>query len=215
MPVSTQAKVVAAVGITSFVVAFIMIAAFFGYLYFIRDAGEAGVVSTGPAVTQTPRPKRQSKVPAEDITNVEFSESEYSSIARPNAALLFGNVNPQNNWRSSKTVTFSSDGTATRVKAGEKTVNGTKISNGPTLESAAISTDDFMALASVLTENDFVNEENSRHITSLPITKVLTITHKSGVKIIKTGNMDKDTPEITEILAAFRALEQKTAWKRQ
>ena len=216
MAVSTQSKIIAAVGVTALVVAVLMIVAFFGYLYLIREGGITGRTSSEPSAdSPTPRRKQQSSVAPSDISKVEFSESVYSSAYSANTKAFFGNVNPQNNAHSIETTTFSSDGTATKVKSGERTVNGSKIWSGPTLDSALISSEDFSVLTSSLAENDFINEEDSHNISSLPIKKVLTISYKSGVKVIKTGNMDKDTPEITEILSVFRALEQKMAWKRR
>jgi len=215
MPISTQSKIIAAIGVTAFVVSFVMIAAFFGYLYFVRDAERADGTSIGPTVSPTPRVKQQSSVAPADITKIEFSESAYSSAYSANTRAFFGNVNPQNNSNTVVTVTFSLDGSATKVKTDERTVNGTTTSSGPSLDSASISPEDFSVLTLSLAKNDFVNEEDSRNMTSLPIKKVLTVTYNSGVKIINTDNMDKNTPEITEILAVFRTLEQRMVWKRR
>jgi hypothetical protein len=159
-------------------------------------------------------PKRTSSVAAAEVTKVEFSESSYSSSYSSNATGYFGNVNPQNNKSSAKTVSFSSDGTATKRTAGERTVNGTKTTEESAVYSAQISPDDFALLAGALAENDFNNLEDSRASTSLPIKKVLTITYTSGVKVINTDNMNRDTPELSEILTVFRDLEKKTAWTR-
>ncbi len=209
---STVVKIIAVVVVTVILFAFLAIAALSGFLYFVsmsvKKPDRAGVETA-------PTSKRQSSVAPADITKVEFSESVYSSTYSANTRAFFGNVNPQNNSHSVETVTFSSDGTATKVTSGERTVNGTKIYSGPTLDNAVISPEDFSVLALTLSKNDFVNEEDSRNMTSLPIKKVLTINYKSGVKVIKTDNMGKDTLEITEILTVFRALELKMAWKRK
>lgn len=120
MAVSTQSKIIAAVGVTALVVAVLMIVAFFGYLYLIREGGITGRTSSEPSAdSPTPRRKQQSSVAPSDITKVEFSESVYSSAYSANTKAFFGNVNPQNNAHSVVTVTFSSDGSATKVKADE------------------------------------------------------------------------------------------------
>ncbi|MBC7898880.1 MAG: hypothetical protein H7070_02405 [Saprospiraceae bacterium] len=209
---STVVKIFAAIAVIALFFVFLLIAAFSGYLYYV-STGVKNPDAASIETSSTPRPKQQSSVAPGEITSVEFDESSHVSTA--STALFFGKVNSLNNSLTSKSVIFYSDGAATKITAGERTVNGNKSYEGPKKYTASIGPAEFAVLALVLTKNDFMNEEDSREISSLPIKKVLIITYASGTKVIKTGNMGKDTPEITEILAVFRALEQKTAWKIQ
>jgi len=208
---STQAWIIATVGVTALIVSVFLMAAFFGYLYFVRDAERIQVASPKPIPTQTPR--RRGSVAAAEITTVEFTESVYSSSSGSNVSGFLGNVNPQNNKSSTKTVSFSSDGSAMKRISGERTVNGRKITDDPATFSAQISPADFALLAAALVENDFANQADARTSSSLPIKKVLTVMYASGTKIITTDNMDRDIPELNEILSVFRSLENKAVWK--
>lgn len=215
----TSAKVMLAVGITALVTTVVLISVFLGYLY-VRDGTGTGPAITAsdpgtvtPASTPTPRPRSTFGPAASEITRIRFSESSMASNYANRPAAFFSNVNVQNFTSSSRTVTFSSDGTALREIITESTVNGVKNPSKIQKFTATIPHGEFAELAKVFADNDFVNEPDSKDITSLPIKKALTVTYSGGEKTINTGHMNRDTPETAAMLGAFKELEKQTNWK--
>lgn len=215
---ATTAKIVLAVGVTALFTAIVLIAAFAGFLYF-RTAPEPAsgpVISSGPTATPAAparRAKGPIKVAADEIREIRLRRSMMSSTYAPKPAAYFGNINVQNFTSSNSELSFTSDGIATKLVSSEKTVNGVKTSSGPMKYLVNIGTDAFRSLANVLVENDFANEPKSPEITSLPISVTLTVVHSGGETVVQASNMNKDTPEMTEILKAIDALDKKTQWE--
>lgn len=213
----SSAKIVLAVGITSLLTAIVLIAVFAGFLYFRGESGRGVSVSSpeksrGPAPSVTPRIKSTNGPTAADITMIKFSMSSMSSNPAKNVAGMFGNINVQNFTSSSKVLIFSADGTASKDTVTETLENGKTVRRSERF-AASITQSDFSRLAGIFAENDFVNEPDSKNITSLPIKNVLTITYRDGSKIINTGHTGVDSPETTAMLNAIKELEQKIAWK--
>src|SRR5688572_9805925 len=124
----SNSKIVLAVGVTALVVAVVLIAGFLGFLYLRQPSAPERVdVPGGPARTQpdapTPRPKGANPVAAEDITKVSYLESSVSKLSAASPAAYLSNITG-NYSSSSSTVTFSSDGTATKQTSSQATVNG-------------------------------------------------------------------------------------------
>ena len=161
----------------------------------------------------TPRTKNRSSVSASEITKVEFREDRTST--RASAAQFFGNVNPANFVSRSTTVSFSADGSATKVIGESGAMNGIPVSPTPQKYSGATTRDKFVELAQILVENDFLGENDSKTSTSLPIKFVLTVAYSSGEKTIQTSNSGNDTPEVDAMLKAFRNLENSIAWRKE
>ncbi len=202
---------------TALVVAVVLIGGFLGFLY-LRQPAKPARVDGSDGAGRSPdapiaRPKGVNPVAAADITKVSYLESSMSNRSAMSPAAYLSNINTTNYSSSSSTVTFSSDGTATKVTASESTVNGVK--QAPKNESftAAVDSSDFAALAKVLADNDFVNETDSRDITSLPIRKILTVTYNGGEKTIVTGHMGRNSIETSAMLAAIKELEKKVSWQ--
>lgn len=212
----SNSKILLAVGITALVVAVVLIGGFLGFLY-LRPPAEPLQVDAGRGPGQsdspTPRPKGAIAVAASEITKVSFLESAMGNRSSMRPAAHFSNINVANYSSSSSTVTFSSDGTATKNTLSESTVNGVKQTPKSERFTATVDTPDFAALARVFAENDFANEPDSRDITSLPIKKSLTITYRGGEKTINTGHMGRDSIETSAMLSAFKELEKKLAWQ--
>ncbi len=109
--------------------------------------------------------------------------------------VAFSKIDGANNSLSSSTVTFSSDGTATKETSSELTVNGVKPAPRNERFTVTVDSSDFASLAQVRAYKDFAHEPDSRDITSLPIKKVLTITYNGGEKTIVTGHMGRNSIE--------------------
>jgi len=210
----SSAKIVLAIGVTALLTAIILISAFVGFLYF---RSERAVVnspenSRGPSPSITPRIKAANGPVAADITSIKFSTSAMGNNPTRDIAGMLSNINVQNFTSSSKMLIFSADGTASKDTTRDTTENGKTVKKSERF-AATIAQTDFAALARVFADNDFVNEPDSKDITSLPIKNVLTITYRDGSKTLNTGHTGKDTPETTAMLKAIKDLEQKTAWK--
>lgn len=211
---TTHAKIILPVGVTALFTSVVLIAGFLGYLY-LRAESEPKTIVGSPAdsekaLPEKPKPRSlgANPVAAEDILKVTLFESTLANTTKN----FFGNINIQNYSSTSKIVSFSADGSAAKRTVVESTVNGVKSSPKKENLTGNIDKEAFAALAKVLADNDFVNEPDSREISSLPIKKVLSISYKGGEKVINTGNMGKNTLETSAMLEAFRALEQRTAW---
>jgi hypothetical protein len=207
-----------AIGLTALVVAVVLIAGFLGFLYFRQPTAPPRADGpSGPGRTQpdapTPRTKSSNPVAAADITKVSYLESSMSNRSATSPAAYFSNINVANYSSSSSTVTFSSDGTATKETSSESTSGGVKQAPKNERFTATVDSSAFASLAQVLADNDFANEPDSRDITSLPIKKLLTIAYTGGEKTIVTGHMGRNSIETSAMLAAIKELEQKVSWQ--
>jgi hypothetical protein len=211
-----NAKIVFAVGITALLVSVLLIGAFIFYLS-QRPVQVVTNDPTAPAAKPqtgvTPRPKGTVTVAAEDITRVSFFESEMASRPANSAAMFFSNINVQNFTSLVRKVTFEANGSALKESSTEITVNGSKTPPRNERLIGTIEPGGFAALAQVMADNDFLNEPDSRDITSLPIKKVVTITYRSGEKAINTGHTGKDTRETLAIVTAIKDLDKKVSWR--
>jgi len=202
--------------LTSFFTALFLLLLFAGGVYwFINHRATNDFPAEPPKDHQTkptPRVKKPSSIAASEITRVEFSE--LTSRSNSTAALVFGNVNPNNHVTRSTTISFNSDGRAEKQTSQNTVANGERT---PALETqtGTIPVEKFTELAQVLIENDFPGEEDSKTSTSLPIQYTLTIIYSSKVKKIQTSNSGKDTPEAEAMLRAFKRLENSISWKKQ
>jgi hypothetical protein len=198
-------------------VAVVLIAGFLGFLYLRQPAAPEHVdVPGGPGRTQTDsptsRPRGANTVAAADITKVSYLESSVSKLSATSPAAYLSNI--RGDYSSSTvTVTFYSDGTATKQTSSQATVNDAAQSPKSERFTATVDSGNFAALAQVLADNDFANEPDSRDITSLPIRKILTITYNGGEKTIITGHMGKNSIETSAMLTAFKELEKKVSWQ--
>jgi len=214
-----NAKIVLAVGVTALFVSVALIAGFLGYLYLrqqptsLNTGGTPVQPASKDEIPAKPRDKGSNLVAAADITRVTFSESLMGSNFDRRSALYFGNINVQNFTSTSRSMTFSSDGSATKRSSVETTVNGVKSPAKIERYAATIDTALFAELAKALADNDFANEPDSRDITSLPIKKILTITYNGAEKTINTGHMGRNSLELSAMLNAVNALDRKTVWK--
>lgn len=210
----SSAKIVLAIGITALLTAIVLIAAFVGFLYFRGPEIQirSPETSRGPSPSLTPRIKATNGPVAADITSIKFSTTSMANNPAKNATGMFSNINVQNFTSSSKVLTFVSDGTASKETTVDTTENGKTVKKNERF-AATITQADFSALANVFAENDFVNEPDSKDITSLPIKNILTIAYRNGSKTVNTGHTGKDTPETTAMLGAIKELERKTNWK--
>ncbi len=206
---------------TSFITALFLILLFAGGTYWFINRSD-GISSIAKPIKSpenanpkpTPRTKSRSSISASEITKVGFSESIHNSLTTP-ALLLFGNINTSNYSHRSGAVIFSADGTASRVINKTQTVSGTPMPEIIEKYNGSINAEQFAKLAQAVVENDFLNEEDSKTSTSLPINYTLTISYNSGEKIIKTSNTGKDTPEVDAILKAFKDLQNQIGWKKE
>ncbi len=214
----TTAKIVLAIGLTALFTSAVLIATFAGFLYF-RTAPEPTIVTAPadgrktPSVPAGPRQKGPIVVGAEEITEISLHRSSMRSTASTRPAAFFGNINVQNFAAESTTLTFLASGTATKVEASERTVDGKKTSSGPRKHEVNIGRDAFARLAAVMAENDFANEPDSTNIISLPIRVELTVTYGSNTKLIKASNAGQDTLEMKAMLEAIDRLAGQTDWR--
>lgn len=214
----TTAKIILAIGLTALFTSAVLIATFAGFLYF-RTAPEPAIITAPadgrkpPSVPAGPRQKGPIVVGADEITEISLHRSSMRSTTSTRPAAFFGNINVQNFISESTTLTFFASGTATKVEASERTVDGKKTSSGPTKYEVNIGRDAFARLAAVMAENDFANEPDSKNIISLPVRVELTLTYGSRTKLIKASNAGQDTPEMTAILQAIDRLAEQTDWR--
>jgi hypothetical protein len=207
----SNSKIILAVGLTALVVAVVLIGGFLGFLY-LRQPVAPARVDGARSDAKTPRPMSANPVAAADITKVSYLESSMANRAAMSPAAYLSNINMSNYSSSSSTVTFSSDGTATKQTASESTVNGVKQTPKNEGFTGTVDSSAFAALAQVFADNDFANEPDSRDITSLQIRKILTITYNGGEKTIVTGHMGRNSIETSAMLAAIKELEAKVSW---
>lgn len=214
----TTAKIVLAIGLTALFTSAVLIATFAGFLYF-RTAPEPTIVTAPadgqkpPSVPAGPRKRGTTVVTADEITEISLYRSSMRSTASTKPAAFFGNINVQNFISESTTLTFLASGTATKVEASERTVDGNKTSSGPTKYEVNLGSDAFAQLAAVMAENDFANEPDSTNIISLPIRVELTVKYGPNIKLIRASNAGQDTLEMTAMLEAIDRLAGQTNWR--
>lgn len=208
--------------LTSFATAAFLTVMFAGalYIYFARADRQAPISDAAqPALTpktdasRTPRKKSASPVSAAEITSVEFSAFEYlSPRANYPSGIQANRTTAYSNHSTTKTV-FAADGTALKSSTvvtydaeNKKSERTTRLEGTPAKEQ-------FVRLAEVLVENDFLNEPDSREIITDSNSYALKITYVGGEKKIATSNVGRDTLETAAILRAFRELQNRVEWK--
>ncbi|HKX83640.1 MAG TPA: hypothetical protein VJL58_05405, partial [Pyrinomonadaceae bacterium] len=156
-----------------------------------------------------------SPIQTSQIIQIEYMEKEMRTTYKRVALLT--NINPTNYFDSQLTVTLIADGRAKSYSHRYELRNGVRQpssteNKGGTFEPAL-----FEGMARVFVENDFLNEPDSPHSSSLGIRKSLLVAyddqdHTRRVKVIETGNMDKNTQEAQAMLDAFHDLKSKVTW---
>jgi|SRR5687768_231275 len=210
---NTRNSVILAIGLTALFTSLILIAGFVGYLY-LRPEPRIIIGSHRPSEEATPtsRPKGSNQIAAADITKVTLFESTLASRVDNSPRGFFSKIDVKNFTSTTSTLVFAADGSATKITASESTANGVKAPSKNESLSAAVNSEIFTKLAKVLADNDFSNEPDSREISTLPKKLTLTITYKSGEKVINLSNMGKHSPEVSAMLDAVKAADTTTTW---
>ncbi len=195
------------------------------YLFFPKNAPEQGSEGSRVDPESKPTPFKQTKKPSpikpSAISKVEYRESDLQTNRPPDSMRFLGNVDSENNVDKSLVVTLFSDGTAQRVSREQKTINGKKMRATVKRSEGSFPQKDFQKLASALVENDFLNTEDSKNVTSLPWKKELVIFYSASMvsivnseKRIELGHDGEEKPGLQAILDAFRRLEKETKWEQ-
>jgi hypothetical protein len=141
-------------------------------------------------------------VSASDITKVTFTIQSHAGPL----------VGSDESFTTTNSVSFSSDETARKSSGRINYDTGRKKGSDGKNHKAVISKSQFERLAQTLIENDFSNEtDSSEYITDTTISTLI-VTYSGNTKQIRTSNTGKDSAAVTEILKAFRALENDVNW---
>jgi transcription initiation factor TFIIIB Brf1 subunit/transcription initiation factor TFIIB len=216
-------RLLPAIILTSFFTALFLIVLFAAGLYFYFPPRASETSESNPSKTSspdktasrpTPRQKSVSSLSVSEITDIELSEIRYGSSVKYFQSQANRIIN--NMTITSNQIRFSADGTASKVSNKvEYDAAGRQKPEQTTKYKGAISREQFIRLAQVAVENDFLHEEDSKEIISDSNIYTLKIIYTGGEKRIAASNIDKDTPEVAAILQAFRNLRNQTDWKEE
>ena len=142
-----------------------------------------------------------SSVDASEISEISFYKWQHN-----------GSLTSGDGYVESHRVTFEKNGNATRTMSlnydsGEK-------SDTQATEKAVITAEQFQRLAQKLVENDFWDQTDSKERIS-ERENVLTVKYSGKEKVIKTSNVERDTPEIKAILNEIIYVQSELSWKAE
>ena len=168
---------------------------------------------------------KQTKTPASikpsAISKVEYRESNLQTSRPPDSVQFLGNVDSENNVDKSMVITLFSDGSAKKVSREKKTINGKKMRGTVKRSEGSFPQKDFQKLASALVENDFLNTEDSKNVTSAPWKRELVIFYSASIvsvmnseKRIELGHTGEEKQELEVMVTAFERLEKTIKWEK-
>jgi len=154
-------------------------------------------------LTSTPAPNPcSSNIPTSEISEISLRYIRH-----------YGLLYERENSRQIKRETvFSNNGYAQKTGNEIKRDGEEKRQEKQIVYRAILTKQQFEKLANITAENNFFSENDSKERMSEADNFFLKAVYSGGEKEIQTSNLGKDTVAVTEILKAFRALENELIW---